>query len=272
MKKVLDLTNRYIIVATPLLLFLFVLSIYFMAIAANGKVLLILFGFILTFFMLVAFTSGWGAMIKSAVNENSYDEPYKIIKDFTPGVGEYFLPVLGLMALLFLINTIFYTAACFAGMHFIGDTGVAPEMFAKAMANPEALRAFLSSLSVEQLAKLNMWNILILSAISINYYFLMFCFPSLFLEVKNPLKAVYYSIKNLFGKKFLSNIGVYLMIFGFNFIISILSAILANNVILSFVMTLVKFYFICCVVIGVFWYYNKNFVISHLGNSIDTYI
>ncbi len=243
-----------------------------MTIAANGRVLLILFGLIITFFMAVAFLSGWGAMIKSAVNENNYDEPYAIIKDFVPGVGEYSLPVLGLMLLLFLINTALFLITYFSGMHFIGDVGISADAFSKAMASQEALKAFLSSLSVEQLMKLNLWNILVLSVMSMSYFLLMFCFPALFLESKNPIKAIGKSIKNLFGKKFICNVGIYLLIFGLNFIISIFSAIFSGNVILSFVMTLVNFYFICCVVIGIFLYYNKNFVISHLGNTIDTYI
>ena len=272
MKKILELTNRYIIVATPLLLFLFFISVYFMVIFRNGQFLHVLFGIVLFCLMSVAFAAGWANMIKSAVDEKNYDEPYLIIKDFAPGVGEYFLPVLGLSCISFLINVIIFVLIYYAGMHFIGDIGVSVDTLSRAMSGPEALKVFLTSLSAEQFSKLSSWNILLLTTISAIYFLMMFYFPALFYETKNPFKAFFKSLRNLLGKKLLSNFGIYLLIFGINSLISIFSALVSNNTILSFILTLINFYFICCVVIGIFYYYNKNFVNKHLGNTIDTYI
>lgn len=272
MKKVLTLTNKYLIIATPLLLFLFFICLYFMFMMQNGQGIRVLFGFILIFFMSVAFVAGWGNMVKSAVNEQNYDEPYLIIKDFIPGVGEYFLSVLGAIVLFVFVNILVYAGSYFAGMHFIGDIGVSSEALSKAMSGQEALKSFLYSLDVQQLVKLNLWNILLLSVTTVMYFFFMFYFPALFLESKNPLKAIIITLQRTFCKKFLSNIGIYLVIFVINFIISILSALFAGNYIMNFIMSLVNFYFICAVAIGVFYYYNKTFINSHLGSSIDTYI
>ena len=123
MNKVIELTNKYIIIATPLLLFLFFLSIYFYVIIRNGQSALILLGFILMFCMLTAFTAGWGNMLKSVVSEDSSDEPYMIIKNFVSGVGEYFLPSLGFFTIVLLINSSFLALTYFAGMHFIDEFG-----------------------------------------------------------------------------------------------------------------------------------------------------
>ena len=272
MKKVFDLTNRYIIIATPLLIFLFLLSVYFLAVMQNVHLIKLIFSLLLTFFMFSAFVSGWGNMIKSAVLEKEYDEPYLIIKNFVPGVGEYFFSVAGILLIAFLFNITLLILTYYIGMNFIGDIGVSSSALSGALASNEALRSFLTSLSAEQLLKLNMWNMLILSVMSIFYFLTMFFMPALFFESKNPLKAIFYSIKHLLGRKILLNIGIYLLIFVVNFIISVFSAICSVNPILSFVMTLLNFYFICTVAVGVFYYYNKNFMSSHLGNSIDTYI
>ncbi len=272
MKKVLELTNKYIIVATPLLLFLFFVCVYFLVMMRDGNQIKLLFGLLLIFVTSIAFISGWGNMIKSASIEKNYDEPYTIIKDFVPGVGEYFLPVLGSAFVFLVVNIAILILTYYAGMRFIGDIGVSSSALSNAMANQEALKTFLTSLSVDQLLKLNMWNILVLSTASMSYFFFMFYFPTLFFESKNPFKALWISIKNTFSKKILSNIGVYLIIFVLNFFISILSALFSANTIMNFVMSLVNFYFICGVAIGIFYYYNRTFVNSHLGNSIDTYI
>ena len=272
MKKIIELTNRYIIIATPLLLFLFILSLYFMVTMNNVQVIKILFGLILAFLMFVAFAAGWGNMIKSAVDEKNYDEPYLIIKDFAPGVGEFFLPVLGMVVFALLIFSASLTFIYFTGMHFIGDSGVSAEALSKAMASSDALKSFLLTLNPGQIVKLNLWNMLIFSTLTLVYFIMIFYSPALFYESKNPFKAFWLSIKHLFGKKFILNAGIYLLIFCVNFLLSILSAVFAKNNILSFGISLANFYFICCAAIGIFYYYNKNFVNLHLGNSIDTYI
>ena len=157
-------------------------------------------------------------------------------------------------------------------MHFIGDIGINPNELMKAMSGQEALKIFLSSLSVEQLTKLNNWNALILSTITGLSFLFMLYLPALFYETKNPLKALWISLKHTFGKKVFLNIGIFIIIFSLNLLISVLAALFSGNPIMNFVVALVKFYFICAVVIGIFYYYNKNFINSHLGNSIDTYI
>lgn len=272
MKKIFELTNKYIIIATPLLLFLFFLSIYLFVIMQSGRLLIILFGLFLVAVMIVAFTAGWGNMVKSAASENNPDEPYLIIKDFAPGVGEYFLPSLGFWGISFAINTLFLILAYVAGMHFIGDVGISADGLTKAMASNAALKEFLTSLSTTQLMKLKMWNLLILSVMGLVYFLLLFYAPAVFLENKNPFKALFLSLKHTFSKSFFSVLGIYILIFGTNFFISILSAFFAGNIVMSFVMTLVNFYFICLVVVGIFYYYLKTFIDSHLGNTIDTYV
>lgn len=272
MKKVFNLTNKYIITATPLILFSLLLSIYMLTSVRGKSILGLLFAVLLLFLMCSAFTAGWGNMIKSASTDKEPFEPNVIIKDFTTGVGEYFLSSCGLIFITFILNIVILGITYFAGQHFIGDVGISADALSKAMTDTESLKAFLVSLSKEQLLKLNMWNMLILTVFSGTYFILMFYPPALFFESKNPLIALYISICKIFSKKFFSNLGIYVLIFTANFFISIFSALFAGNVIMNFIMTLVNFYFISLVAIGIFYYYNKTFIKTAPGSTIDTYI
>lgn len=272
MKKNFELTNKYIVLATPLILFSLLSSIY-MAVSFQSRNLIgITLAVVILFLMIVVFIAGWGQMVKSAVKEESPDSPNMIIKNFPSGVGEYFLPVCGFMVLAGIINFLFFGVLFALGMHFIGDIGVNMTELSKAMANQEALKAFLSGLSTTQLMKMNLWNMLIMGGMIMSSFLMFLYVPAMFFSTKNPFKGLYLSIRYIFGKRFFKILGLFLIIFSANFVISILSAILAGNVITNFVMTLVNFYFICWVSIAVFHYYYNNFVNIKLGQIIDTTI
>ncbi|MCQ2743407.1 MAG: hypothetical protein MJ230_01245 [bacterium] len=272
MKKIFELTNRYIVVATPLILFSLLSGVY-ATISVNGKnVIGMAVAVVILFLMSVTFVAGWGQMVKLAALDESPDNPNSIIKNFSFGVGGYFLPVLGLIIIAGIVTGMFLFLAYKTGMYYIGEIGINMNDFSKALSNQETLKAFLSGLTTSQLIKINAWNMLILGVMMISSFLLFLFLPALFFTCKNPFKALFISIKNIFSKNFFNTMGIYLLIFGMNFLISIFSTIFASNVIMNFVATLINFYFICCISVGVFYYYNKTFVRTHFGSSIDTYI
>ena len=153
-----------------------------------------------------------------------------------------------------------HTLPYYAGMHFIGNIGIQAEDFSKAMESASALKAFLMSLSDEQLFKLNAWNLLLFGTMSVTYFLIMFYPPALFYKNKNPLKAYFYSFKDLFGRKFFKNIALFLALFVSYFILSILTAIFGMNIITHFIFTLINFYYLIFIAVLVFNYYYTNFV------------
>lgn len=272
MNKIFELTNKYIIIATPLILFSLLSSIYLIFSAGSKGLLHIIAAVLILFLMGIAFVAGWGKMVKSAALEESADDPNGIIRAFPAGVGEYFLPVLGLFFCVIVLNLLFLSAAVAAGLHFIGDAGININDFSKAMTSQESLRTFLSSLSVAQLLKINLWNALIVGTMTVLSFILFLYLPALFFTDKNPFKALCTSVRCIFCKKFFKTLGIYFLIFVVNFFISILSALFSGNVIMNFIMTLTNFYFICCVAVGVFYYYYHNFVNPKLGQYVDTMV
>lgn len=244
-----------------------------MFVSLKGRGLIgVVFSILLLFLMTTAFLAGWGRMLKSAVTDCADSEPNSIIKDFAPGVGEYFIPACGLLGVICLINILVLVLSYIAGIHFIGHLGISADAFAKAFVSIESLKLFVASLTAEQIIKINLWNMLLIASIAVTYFILMFCYPALYFDTKNPLKAIFLSVKHIFSRKLLVAAGIYLLIFFINIVISLCFALTAGNVILNFIMTLTNFYFISCVAIGIFYYYNETFIKLHLGKSIDKYV
>ncbi len=259
LKTSFQLTNKYIILATPLILFALLSSLYILF-SLRGNLINIVITLILFVFMLTAFLAGWAYMLKLCVSQSYKEEPNTLIKEFPAGVGEYFLPTLGLLFNVLILSVVFYSAVYFIGMKFIGEIGISAETLSNAFNSTEALKEFLMSLSKEQLIKLNLWNFLLLLAMGIEYFLLMFHLPALMFKTANPFKAFFISLKNLFSRAFFKNILLYLMLFISYSILSVLTTILGINIFMHFVFTLINFYYVVYVAILVFNYYYENFI------------
>ncbi|MBR1775742.1 hypothetical protein IJ750_01540 [bacterium] len=264
-----DLTNKYIILATPLILFSLISSLY-LAFSLHGNIVSMAIAVILFFLMLGAFLSGWFYMILKCIKYPDTEEPNQVIKEFTEGVGEYFLPVLGMLIKTFFVAVILFIISYIAGMKLIGDTGISSTEISAALTSVESLKTFLLSLSNEQLIKINAWNILLFLTMSFTYFLIMFYSPAMFFKEKNPIKSFWIAIKDLFSRHFFKNLLLFIFIFIVYSIISILMTIFGENVFAHFILTLLNFYFFVFAVVLVYNYYYANFV--KIGSNIDTRI
>ena len=267
-KNVFYITNRYIVLATPLILFSLISTIY-MAYSARGNVLQLLFAQFLFFIMASVFVAGWFKMVKMAVIEPQSEDVNSLIKEFPTGVGEYFFPSVGAVIFVVIFSTLMLILFFLLGMKTIGDIGVSQTVFSNALKTTDSLKTFLSSLSPEQLAKLGMWNMLLLACMSLISFLSMFYMPALFFKTKNFFKAFFVGLRAIFSKKFFYTIGLFALIFIGYFVISILSTLFFKNMIMHFVMTLVNFYYIVLIAVSVFYFYYHNFVKSQVGQNVD---
>lgn len=260
------LTNKYIILATPLILFSLLSSLYILFSIGGNKISLII-ALVLFTLMLGAFLSGWFFMIREGIKNPEMEEPNFLIKDFPAGVGEYFLPALGLIVVVFVIASALLLAAYFAGMKLIGDIGIPTDVLAKGMESYEGLKSMLLSLNKEQLFKLNAWNLLLFGTMTLTYFAIMFYAPAMFFKEKNPVKAYFVSLKDLFSRKFLLNVLLFLTLFFSYFILSILTTIFGLNIITHFVFTIINFYYLVFMAVLLFNYYYINY--ARIGSQID---
>lgn len=272
MQKVFNLTNKYIVLATPLILYALISSIYLAVSASSGKIINLIFAILLYTLMAGAFIAGWFNMIKIAILEPEREDVNSLLKEFPSGVGEYFLPALGAIFVIFIEFGLIFAASYFIGMNTIGDPKISTDALSKAMQSATALKAFVLSLNPEQLTKINLWNMLVLGAMSIGYFLFILYLPAIFFKNKNPFIAFFVSLKDLFSKKFFKTLGIYLLIFVVNFFISASSTIFGANTMIHFIMTLINFYFVTFVGVGIFYYYYNNFVQNKIGQNVDVEI
>lgn len=272
MQKTISITNKYIILATPLILYTLFSSIYFVIAAGNGRIINIIFAIILFMLMTAAFMAGWFHMIRLALENRYNDEPNALIREFVPGVGEFFISSTGALLTIFIISTLILVGSFSLGSSLIGETGVSSEDLLKAMQNNANLKAFVSSLSFEQLNKLNQWNMLLLGTLTLIYYLFFLYLPTLFFQNKNPLKSFLISLKNLFSKKIFKTTAIFLLIYFLYSMISVFMAVLGSNAIMHFFLTLLNFYFVTASAVGIFYYFQINFVDTKVGQNVDVEI
>lgn len=261
-----NLANKHIILATPLILFSLLSTLYILF-SMGGNDIGKLIALFLFFLMLGAFISGWFFMVVKCIKEPDID-PNELITEFPAGVGDYFIQSLGFIVISSIVSIIFIAIACIIGIKTIGNVGFSLSAMSDAMTSAATLKAFLMTLSKEQLIKLNCWNVLLFFTMSLTYFVLMFYPPAMFFKNKNPFMAIYIEVKDLFCRKIITNILLFVIIYAIYMLISIITVIAGNNVIVHFIITLANFYFLVFAVICIFKYYYMNFV--QIGGNIDT--
>ena len=260
------ITNGNIVIATPLIFFSLISSLY-MIFSAAGNNIGMIFSVILFFLMLGAFLSGWFYIIVRAVKEPDIEDN-RLITEFPSGVGEYFLSVMGMIVQFIIVFALISIGIVLLGKKIIGGVGISYDQIVQAASNVEATKAFVESLSNEQLVKINMWNLLAFCSLSFGYFILMLYPAVILFKEKNPFKAFFISLKDTFGHRFFKNAGLFIFISLVYTIISICTVILGKNIILHFVFTLLNFYYITYAGVLLCNYYYSNFI--KIGSNIDT--
>ena len=269
MQKVFEITNRYSILLTPLILFSLISTIYIAFSLSGGKFINLIFTVIILTLMTAAFISGWLFMVKTAVEYPETDEPNLLIKHFMSGIGEYFISSLVALIIIFTLFIFMFIGTYFVGINVIGNPNIATDALSEAMKNTTALSQFASSLTKDQLLKLNAWNFLLMGGILLTYFLTFLYMPALFFKNKNPFKAFFISLKDLVSKKIINTFLIFILIIAVNCIISVLTTIFNTSPILYFILTLLNFYFITIATVGIFYYYYQTFVKPLIGQNID---
>lgn len=265
--KAFRITNENIILATPLVFFLFVLSVYLeFAQRAPKTIPSAILLLITTLFMISAFFAGWLYMVKKAVDldqqefileEDRAKSSFGLMKEIPVGIGEYFLPFIGGILLYSTLSILFGIAVYKIGMNFIGDVGLSAEQIKALLSSPEAVKMTVKALSKAQLIKLQSWNTLLFISLIAYSFLTMFWGVEVIMRTKNPFWAFFRSIKTLF-QNFLPAVILFVYISFTNFIVSFINTLATVNPILYFVSMLIYFYFLVYVVVLIFLYYDRE--------------
>lgn len=266
-KNAFKITNDNIILATPLILFLFALSIYINAAqnAPENISSFILLG-TTTLFMLGAFFAGWFYMVKKAIeldgkefiiDDDKAKASFGLLKEIPVGVGEYFFSFLGASILYAVLFVLISLTGYEIGIHAIGKVGISLSALKAAMSSTVALKALISSLTPAQIAKINAWNLLFLCAMTIFSFITLFWPAQIISNTKNPIIAYAKSISFTF-KNLLEALILFVYISFINFAVSLINAFAMTNPITYFISMLIYFYFIVYVVVLIFLYHDRK--------------
>lgn len=260
--------NDCMILTIPLILFMWMISIY---LAYSSVTVDVLSEFILAavtlLFMSGAFLSGWFYMVKRALDvskgvyvmdQDRAKATMNLFKVIPSGIGMYFLSFVGMAIMFMLIISIVGAGIYKIGMHFIGNIDFTAAQVKGALVSAQDMKAFLDTLSLEQLWKLNNWNLLFMTATTLVSFLFMLWVPEIIYCTPNPFMALFKSIKKVFIK-FGNSIKLFLYLTLLNFTISFISTFAMINPFIYLFIMILYFYFITYVVVLIFSYYEKTF-------------
>ena len=267
-KDTVGITNDNIILAFPLILFMWVLSLYvsFSRQTVNSLPLLILSS-ITVLVMTGAFFAGWFYMVKKAVklskqvfvlDTDRAKATFNLLKTIPAGIGKYFLSYSGMIILFVIIICIVGAGVFQLGVNLIGKLDLNPEQLKSVLSSAADMKAFLDSLSFDQLIKLNNWNLLFLATTTVMSFLFMLWAPEIAFNTKNPFMALVNSVKKIFHR-FGRCLKLFVFLTFLNFILSFINTFSLFNPILYFIMTVVYFYFLVYLVMLIFLYYEREF-------------
>lgn len=275
-KKTFKTTNESIILATPLVLFMWILSLY---ISYSKEVVDTLPEIILSavtmLFMTSAFCSGWFYMVKKSVEFAKKDfildtdkasEALKLIKTMPTGVGKHFLTYVG-VSLLFLMIALFMAFIIkILSYPYVKSITALLIQSGIPVNSPQEINVILDTLSQDKLYNLFLQILspsiklfLIVMIIPTIFSFsLMLWMPEIIYRKTNAVLSLFTSIKKVFVK-FRKSVILFIYLTFIQMTISFLGTFSILNPITYMIMMIIYFYFIVYVIVLVFSYYDEEF-------------
>lgn len=274
-KEAVKITNYNIILTIPLIIFIKILDLYSLYSKYNvDSVLKFLVASITVLFMFGIFCSGWFNMIKGAIklskkvfvlDEDRAKATMNLFKNFSEGVGKFFLSFVGAYIIFLFIQAIATPLVYILGVKIIGglDTNSMQNLQSLAinseMSANQGMPAFIDKLSIEQIIFFGKWSLLFMSITSIIMYLLMLWVPEIICCTPNPLVALFRSVKKLF-KDFFVTVRLYLILWFVGFLLLFVNTFAVINPIAYIIMSIIMFYYSVYLIVLIFLYFDRKYL------------
>ena len=262
-------TNDCIILATPLIIFLSILSWYYKyAVVAIDTTPKLILAIITIFVMLSGFMAAWLYMAKKTISLSRkifvFDKDrakalWALVLSLPKGIGRLFLPSIGVISIYILIYTLIFSGIGYIVGKFIGTIDFSELDYQSIFLFGQEFANKISELSQNELLVLQCWYILSLVSIAVVSFITMLWIPEIVYTEKVSFEALYYSIIKIFTH-LKNSIILYLYIVFLVVLISILNTFLMFNPILYFIVLLLFYYFLVYIVVLLFSYYEQTFI------------
>lgn len=262
-------TNDCIILATPLILFLCIISWYFnyAANSVNNLAKLIL-AIITILVMTSAFCAAWFYMTKKTLklakkvfvlDKDRTREFKELLLSLPRGIGHLFLPFLGLIS----FSSIIYCALLWIITTFvinhIGTINIELLDSNNLLLSSKELIEEIMDLSKNEILVINCWYLLVLISSSLLSFLGILWIPEIVYNEKNPYKALFFALKKLLAT-FPKTLLLFIYINFLLIVSSILNTILMFYPIAYFIVLLIYYYLIVYIVVLLFSYYEQTFI------------
>ena len=283
-KETFKATNDGIILATPLIFFVWILSLY---ITYSKSVVDTGFEEVLSvvtmLFMTSAFCSGWFYMVTKCVefskkefilDTDKASESLQLIKTIPDGIGRHFLTFIGFSLIFVGIALSMVWLISFLGAPFVNSILDVLSRVGIDVSAPQNVSAILDKLTPNELMVLfkqlflpSVQLLLIVTLIPMIFSFLMMLWvPEIMYTDKDPFSALFTSVKKVFAK-FKKSVVLFIYLTAIQVVISFLGSFSIINPILYILMMLIYFYFVVYVVVLLFSYYDKEFNNPEVNNE-----
>lgn len=265
--KAFKITNDNIILATPLVLSIFIFFVYMGVIHSSIRNIYTALLLPITFlFMISAFCAGWFYMVQKAIDLDKQEFPSEeerakaslsLMREIPIGVGEYFSSFLGGLILYYGLLLVLIFISSHIGAHFAGTLDFNVQDLKKILASVESMKTFVFGLNKTQLYNIFIWSLLFIFTTAFYSFITMFWAAVIVNGEKNPFISFFKSVKFEF-KNFLDSFILFLYITFVHFSVSVVNAAFSANSILYFISMLIYFYFVVYVVVVVFLYHDSK--------------
>jgi hypothetical protein len=275
-KDAFKVTNDGIILTIPLAVFAWIITMYVdysrNAVDTSFKMIL---SFITILFMCSAFCSGWFYMIKKCIkiskkhfiiDNDKNSETLNLLKAIPRGVGRFFLYYVETCLLFLAIALLMVFLIGFFALPLKAQIDNVFLNYGINVTTPQEMKAALNLVKPEII--LEIFNKILIPGLElflsvtlipfIFSYLIMLWMPEIIYTYKNPLIALFTSIKKLFTP-LSKSIKLYIFITFLNMIIYFISPLSLFNPILYMAYMIFYFYSLVYIVVLIFLYYDTEF-------------
>lgn len=271
-KKAIKITNDNIILAIPLILFMWIINFYSLFSKYTVDTLPeFILASVTVLCMVGAFCAGWFYMIKEAVNlskkvfvldEDRAKATLNLIKLVPAGIGKYFLSFVGMYIILFFIQIAVAIIVYLVGVNTIGVLDAASVQSLQSIAadqtTDQAMMAFVDSLTPEQIMFFGKWSMLFMLISSAAFFLIMLWFPEIVYNTPNSVVALWRAVKKLF-KTFFKSLLLFVTVWMLGFVLLFINTFALINPFTYLVMSIILFYYSVFLMVLLFLYYDENF-------------
>lgn len=267
-KESFKITNDCIILVTPLIIFLSILSWYInFAFNSIDDVKKLLLGVFTLFIMFCGFLASWLYMAKKTIalskkvyifEKDRANDFLKLLLTLPRGLGKLFIPIIGVVAVYIIVYCGLYWVLNYFISKYVGYIDLSNIDFDSLALSSKELISFINDLDISDMKVFTIWYFTSSIIVNLVTFLTVLWIPEIVYNTQNAFKALFSSVKKVF-KNFKNILILYIFMFIVLKILSIINTLLLFIPVMYFFVLIITYYFLVYLVVLLFTYYDRNF-------------